>query len=285
MQVKSEQRMEYLWANSGDGSHSVSRKLTYMERMYFLCNERFYGQSCPFIGATISLQHQDPASGLYSFNFLELQNRAVEAFCQTRWMYPTVAARVVDGDKALYNIESKVDVKKWAERTVSTISQDGGWLLLRNRLSRDSSMPSMDGDYCLVYLLIRPDEAARPGLTTFDVLMHMHHVFADGSGIRSILNEFLSRLASPLDSEEYIWGQEVERLLPPCILLEKEDEQEAANGESTLLAPNENIRGLFEVCVQEITIVIHVQLIDDFPFAEAGHWTPCLSTRHSCSNA
>jgi hypothetical protein len=110
-------------------------------------------------------------------------------------------------------------------------------------------MPSKDGDYCLIYLIVPPDQALRPEVLSFDVLMHIHHVFTDGSGIRSILNEFLARLAGPLASEEIFWGDEVERLLPASLLLAKDDEKEVANSGVTPAPPQRKIKRLFEVCV------------------------------------
>lgn len=80
---------------------------------------------------------------------------------------------------------------------------------------------------------MRPDEAAKGNLTTFDVLMHTHHVFTDGSGIRTILNEFLTRLAQPLPHNDISWGKETERLLPASILLVKDEEPEAEVTSST----------------------------------------------------
>lgn len=246
--IRSQEEMGYSWANSGHDSHSMSRQLTYFERTFVVLYQAFYGQNCPFIGATISLRCQDHSPKSYPFNFSQLHKRSVEAFYQTRWKYPTVAARIVDDDKALYNTESEVDVRKWAERTVSIISQDGGWRELRERLSRDSPLPTRDGDYCVIYLIVRPYEAAQPKLKTFDVLMHTHHVFTDGSGIRSILNEFLSRLAEPLAPGEIVWGEEVDRLLPPSLLLENDEDTDTANGAATPPVPGERLKGYFEVC-------------------------------------
>jgi hypothetical protein len=224
----------------------MSRQLTNFERMFVIFNQALHGQNCPFFGATISVQRPDRSIESPSFNLPWLQERAVEAFCQTRWKYPTVAARVIDGDKALYNIESEVEVKAWAERTVSTIAQDGGWIALRESLSRNSPIPTKDGDYCLFYLIVRPDEAESPKLMTFDVLMHTHHVFTDGSGVRTIFNEFLTRLADPLAPGEIVWGQEVDRLLPASILLEKE-ETETAHGMITPPVAGEKLKGYFKV--------------------------------------
>lgn len=255
MTVKLEEEMGYSWAKSADSSFSMSRQLTNFERMFVIFNQALHGQNCPFFGATISLQRQDRELESPPFKLSWLQERAVEAFCQTRWKYPTVAARIIDGDKALYNIEPKAEVKKWAERTVSIVAQDGGWMSLRERLSRTSPIPTKDGDYCLFYLIVRPDETENIGVTTFDVLMHTHHVFTDGSGIRTIFNEFLTRLADPLASEGITWGQEVERLLPASILLEKEV-ADTADGVITPPVAGEKLKGYFKVrCTKNIQTV------------------------------
>lgn len=223
------------------------RQLTNLERMFVIFNEKLHGQNCPFIGATISLRRRDCSPGPATFSVSQLYRRAVEAFCQTRWKYPTVSARVLDSDKVLYNIESEEDVKKWAERTISVVLQDGGWLALRERLSRESALPTPDGDYCLLYLIVKPEEIANPNLQAFDVLIHTHHAFTDGSGIRVILNEFLERLAHPLDPEETIWGEEIQRLLPASILLEEEEEPKNANAAITPV-PEERLKGFDTVC-------------------------------------
>jgi hypothetical protein len=276
--------MGYSWVNSPSGSRSMSRKLTNLERMFVIFNQELYGQNCPFMGATVSLQRQaqDRSPKSESFNLSQLRTRAVEAFCQTRWKYPTVAARIADGDKALYNIESEENVKKWADRTVCTVSQDGGWLALRERLSRESPLPTSDGDYCLFYLIAQPDEVVKPELQVFDVLMHTHHAFTDGSGIRVILNEFLERLADPLDPEEIVWGQEVERLLPAAILLEKEEEPEAINGAITPSVPEERLKGFYQVYYPRYkNLNAALKLTDDFLLHAARRRTSRLSARYS----
>jgi hypothetical protein len=217
-----------MWKRSSLGPELMSRGLTNLERMFVIFNKDLYGQNCPFIGASISLRRPETSNGLSHFSVSELQRRAVQAFCQTRWRYPTVAARVVDETKAVYGIESEVEVRQWGSRTVRMVSQEGGWVAVRERVSCDSPIPSTDGDYCLMYIITRPDEAAKE-LSTFDVLMHTHHVFTDGSGIRSILNEFLERLANPLLATELTWGMEVERLFPPSCVLVKEEQPEEAD--------------------------------------------------------
>ena len=225
----------------------MSRELANLERMFVMFNQDMYGQNCPFMGASISLQGRDYSSAMKPFNIAQLHTRAIRAFCQTRWKYPTVAARLVDGGKTSYNVEINGGVKIWAERTVFTICQDGGWLALRERLSRESSLPTSDGDCCLFYLIVRPDETVKPELQTFDVLMHTHHAFNDGSGIRVILNEFLERLADPLPDEEIVWGEETQRLLPAAVLLEKIEEQEVADNTTMSPVPEERLKGFHKV--------------------------------------
>ena len=282
MAVKDQEQSEYVWKNSGGGSCSMSRKLSGTERMFVILNQVLFGQNCPFIGATVSLQRQSPSHRQQLFSYEELQKRAVVAFSQTRWRYPTVAARVLDGDKAFYNVESEDNVNAWAQRTVTTVQQEGGWLALRENLSRNSALPTKDGDYCVVYLLAHPDLAVLPELTTFDVLLHIHHGFTDGSGIRSILNEFLARLADPLASEDIVWGQEVERLYPPSNLLEKRDDEKAVNGRVPLPQAIDKLKSLFEVCQYKYLAFSGVAQLMTY-LAAARYWTSFVPTRHSSS--
>ncbi|PVH72222.1 hypothetical protein DL98DRAFT_611570 [Cadophora sp. DSE1049] len=219
MATQNDALSDFIWKPQLDDPSSITRDLTNTERMFVVLNRDLYGQNCPFIGASISIQNTSQSEQTPTFNSAELRKRAVEAFCQTRWRYPTVAARVSEHSKAVYSIDGENDVKTWAERSVTAVVTDGGWLALREQLSRDVSMPSSNGDYCVVYLIVKPEDGADGNLTNFDILMHMHHVFTDGSGIRSILNEFISRLANPLPSDEIHWGEEVSRLLPPSTLL------------------------------------------------------------------
>jgi hypothetical protein len=227
--LKNEDEAKYLWTSSADGS-TMSRALTHFERMFVIFNQDLYGQNCPFIGATLTLKSTCAAPS--SFDLTALQKRVANAFIQTRWTYPSVAASVEDGENAVYDIENEDGINTWAKRTVKVIEAEGGWLALRENLSRTTPIPSEDGDYCLLYIIVNLAEAQRGSVTSFDVLMHTHHVFTDGAGIRSILNELLERLAAPLADEEMIWGKETERLLPPSLLLEKDDEPELPAGES-----------------------------------------------------
>lgn len=49
--------------------------------------------------------------------------------------------------------------------------------------------------------------------------------FTDGSGTRSILNEYISRLARSLPSDKIHWGKEVDKLLPPFNVLVKPEQR------------------------------------------------------------
>jgi hypothetical protein len=220
---------KYLWKtqNCLDGSQKATRKLANLERMFTVFNKDLYGQNCPFIGANISIQQSESYKPC-GFDASELKARAIEAFSQTRWKYPTVAARVVDEDTAVYNIESEEEVRQWAKRTVRIVVQEGGWLALRDQVSRSAPIPTDDGDYCLMYMILRPGELECGAIMNFDILMHTHHVFTDGSGIRSILNEFIARIAKPLPAHEVYWGQEVNKLFPPSIVLSKKEEGDTA---------------------------------------------------------
>lgn len=244
----------YSWAASNDSCSSMTRTLTYLERMFVILNRDLYGQNCPFIGATIRLERGEYSPRTTPLNSGNLQARAIEAFCQTRWRYPTVAARLVNGTEAVYTVDSEAQIMAWARRTVTMCSQEGGWFALRERLSRDTSIPSVDGDYCLIYLIVRPDEISKPDVSTFDILMHTHHVFTDGSGFRSILNEFLTRLAQPLTSEDISWGQEIERLLPASPLLEKDEQVEAAKEVDKMPVRGERLKGWSKVSLMRWTV-------------------------------
>lgn len=205
---------------------TFSRQLTNLERMFEIFNRDLYGQNCPFMGAKISVQPPESQSGSPLFSLSQLADRAIEAFCQTRWKYPTIAARI-DGDRAVYKVEDKEEVRSWARRVVSTVSLSGGWEKMRERVSREVQLPTTDGDYCTMYIILPPFEASQRQLTAFDVLLHTHHAFTDGAGIRSILDEFLARLTQPLEGGEVSWGRETDRLAPPSILLAKNEEPEA----------------------------------------------------------
>ncbi|KAH7333439.1 hypothetical protein BKA65DRAFT_564743 [Rhexocercosporidium sp. MPI-PUGE-AT-0058] len=225
MATESDDRSGFMWASRPDNPLSMVRNLNNTERMFVILNRDMYGQNCPSIGASISVQNTaNPSGQSCSFDLAKLQKRAVDAFCQTRWRYPTIAARVSEDINAIYHVEEEDKVIQWAKRSVTMTVADGGWLAKREQVSRDLPIPSLDGDYTLVYLIVKPEESARRSIRYFDVLLHTHHAFTDGSGIRSILNEFLSRLANPLPSNETHWGQEIDKLLPPSNVLVKAEQ-------------------------------------------------------------
>jgi hypothetical protein len=244
VETKSHDLPGYSWVESKDSSRSMTRGISNGERMFVILNRDMYGQNCPFLGAHISLQGRDHSSKLKPFNISQLHARATKAFYQTRWKYPTVAGHLVDDDKFSYNIESGDEVGKWADRTVFTICQDEGWAALRERLSRESSLPTSDGDCCLIYLIVQPDETIKPELKSFDILMHMHHAFTDGSGIRVILNEFIERLADPSPDQEILWGKETQRLFPAAVLLEKIEEPEVVANTELAVVGGKHMNGV-----------------------------------------
>jgi hypothetical protein len=204
---------------SEDSFSSMTRQFASMESMFVIFNQMLYGQNCPYMGASISLKGRNYSSEFQPFNISQLHARATKAMCQTRWKYPTIAARVLDFNTAGYNVESNANVGKWADRTVFTVCHDGGWLTLRERLSRDSLLPTPEGDCCLFYLIVRPEETLEHELQAFDILLHTHHAFIDGSGLRTVMNEYLERLADPLSDDEIVWGGETQRLLPAAVVL------------------------------------------------------------------
>ncbi|KAG0651981.1 hypothetical protein D0Z07_1217 [Hyphodiscus hymeniophilus] len=227
--LKNEEDARYLWTISEDGS-AVSRALTGIERVFAIYNEDLYGQNCPFMGACLNLDSNK--STRPSFTLAELTSRAIKAISHTRWAYPTVAARIEDRVNFVYKIENASDVDDWARRTVKVVEADGGWLALREKLSRTTKIPSDDGDFCLFYLIVNHKDFSKGEISRFDILMHLNHALVDGAGIRTIMNEFLERFASPLPGEELVWGNEIRGLLPPALLIEKEDEPEFSNDET-----------------------------------------------------
>lgn len=167
---------DFLWAPQPNDLLSMTRSLTNIESMFVMLNRDLYGQNSPFIGASILVQNTAPPSLPQVFNLAKLGKKALSAFCQTRWRYPTVAARVTEDNKAVYHIEKAAKVFQWAERTVKVVVADGGWPALREQVSRDLPIPSPSGDYCLVYLVVKPGEDDGGSITNFDILMHLHHV-------------------------------------------------------------------------------------------------------------
>ncbi|KAF8853973.1 hypothetical protein BDZ45DRAFT_806236 [Acephala macrosclerotiorum] len=235
-------REQHSWRRTGIG---MERQLSYPERMYSILNRELYGQHCGFIGATIQVQSSMSGTPARLLGASELHATAIEAFKQTRWRYPTLAAYVVDDKKAIYKEESENGIQHWAERTVSIVIREGGWLGLRQHLSRTSPLPTGAGDLHLAYVVISPEEAVKSGVSNFDVVMHTSHIFVDGTGIKCIFNEFLSRIASPIGAEQIIWGQEVCRLFPPSVVLMKEDEVEHSKPASNIPFPTlSTLKGL-----------------------------------------
>lgn len=277
--VEDPSNSEYLWKTetSHDGSRTATRKLANLERMFTVFNKDLYGQNCPFFGATISVRQTDKSTESRALNAADLKERVVEAFSQTRWRYPTVAARVIGDETALYSIESEQEVRKWAERTVRVVVQEGGWLALRDEVSREAPIPTADGDYCLMYLVIRPEELESTAITKFDILMHTHHVFTDGSGIRSIINEFIARVADPLPAHEINWGQEFDKLFPPSIVLSKKEEGETAVTGHVPSVSGQRLKG------NSVSHTNEIKQKQATNYASARYWSSSLPIRSRTS--
>ncbi|KUJ07392.1 uncharacterized protein LY89DRAFT_743015 [Mollisia scopiformis] len=220
---ESNRRKQYSWRETSTG---MERLLSYPERMYSILNRELHGQHCGFIGATIQIQSNASGAAARFLATSQLHARAIEAFKQTRWRFPSLAATVADDKRAIYKHDSIDGINHWAERTVSLVIREGGWLGLRQHLSRTSPLPNGAGDFHLAYIVVSPDEAVQSAVSNFDVVLHTSHVFVDGTGVKCIFNEFLDRLASPMGKGEIIWGQEIFRLLPPSVVLMKEEAEE-----------------------------------------------------------
>ncbi len=250
----------YSWTSSDNEPWLFTRHLTDLECMFVILNEKLYGQNCPFMGLSISFRKDENSGGSVPFKLQHLQTGATKAFCQTRWKYPTIAARLLDGNRASYNVESQSEVTSWANRALSIVYHDEGWQSFMERQCRESSLPSPEGDVCALYLILPPERARGSELQSFDILIRMHHAFADGSGIRAILNEFLNRLTDPLSDEELKWGEEVSRLLPGASILGRVEESEGG----TLVNSPEEMPLLSKVFSSRVPreCYLHVELTD-----------------------
>jgi hypothetical protein len=239
-------REQHSWRETGTG---MERLLSYPERMYSILNKKLHGQHCGFIGATIQIKSRTSETPTRLMNVPQLHARAIEAFKQTRFRYPTIATNVVEDKKTTYKHESTAAIHHWAERTISMVIRDGGWLALRQHLSRTSPLPNGAGDSHLLYLVISPSEALQSGISEFDVVLHTSHVFVDGTGVKCIFNEFLARLASPMAADEIFWGQETSRLFPPSVVLMKPEEDQTPKATSNTPFPTlSTLTGFSKVC-------------------------------------
>ena len=275
-----EGRNDYIWRDSQDENGSMTRKLANLEKLFAIFNKNMYGQNCPLMGASMSIQHSGKGSESGApLNMSRLYFRALTAFAQTRWKYPTVAATMPDLETVSYRIESSKGVEKWTNRTVFLICRDGGWQALRERLSRTSAIPSESGDCCVFYLIVSPEQTLKTEIEEFDILMHTHHTLVDGSGIRVILNEFLERLANPMESETIVWGEETARLFPAAVALERPASSPSNDAAQTTQAvPEERLKAFSKVRCHCIWLGGEDSRLKYS--STAGHWPACLSARN-----
>ncbi|KAK5990015.1 hypothetical protein PT974_08278 [Cladobotryum mycophilum] len=205
------------WTKSATLPSTYTRTLTAAEFMLSMLNEYALGHNCPYLGATVSVQRAEGSSAAAAFSVEELTSKVTRAFVQTRWTYPIVASQLDGSKQIVYKVEDEAQVAQWAERTVQTVQSGGGWLGLQEKISQQDALPSKDGDCALLYLVVSPDEASKSQITKFDLLLHMHHSLADGTSLRSLMNDLLHSLAKPSLSTSYTWGEEVERLSPAAL--------------------------------------------------------------------
>lgn len=201
------------WTKSEGVAESYSRTLTTPEKILALLNEYAQGQSCPYLGVTVSIDHASSSS----FSVGDLKSRLDQAFIATRWTYPTVAAQVKDCKKVVYNVHDADGMAAWAKRTVQYAELAGGWPAKHENISRETPLPTRDGDCALLYLVLSPQQAIQSQITQFDLLLHFHHTLSDGAGLRSIMNTILTNLANPVPQSRFSWGEEARRLEPAAL--------------------------------------------------------------------
>lgn len=57
--VENADQTRYSWVESKDGSQSMTRDFTNLERMFVILNQTLYGQNCPLMGESVSLQGRE----------------------------------------------------------------------------------------------------------------------------------------------------------------------------------------------------------------------------------
>lgn len=200
----------YPWGSPEGSPKTFRRDLTASEYLLALLNDYAQGHNCPSLGATIRLKgHESQCLSSGS-----LQKVVRKAFIGTRRTYPTIACKVRHGNELAYQLEDEVGVEQWAEQTVHLVSTTEGWLSKYESISREAALPNDFGHCAVLYLLIDPEQ--RSNVQEFDLLLHMHHSLVDGAGLRTIMNEILSNIASAQNSK-FPDGIEVSKL-PPATL-------------------------------------------------------------------
>ena len=199
------------WIKSAKSHETYTRALTTPEFILAMLNEHAQGHNCPYLGATISVKNAQ----LAPLDAKSLKQRLEQAFVATRWKHPVIACQVKNSREVVYKVEDQRGVEQWVKRTVRSASTTGGWLSKHEDLSRETPLPTQDGDCAQLYLILGPEQ--RGEVTKFDLLLRAHHALVDGTGLRSILNDILSNLATPCQKSAFAWGEEELRLPPAAV--------------------------------------------------------------------
>lgn len=215
------------------GAVVYSRPLTGMERMYALIERSMPGHNQPFLGAHISTSSPTSSSSesVPGITLSTLQALARNSWIKTRYQYPMVACKLQLEDRGpssqtmYYQVEDPASVGRWADRTFKVIVAEGGWTVLREKLSVEFDLPSeRDGDCCFFYIIVDPSQPASntDPVQSFDILLHIHHALADGPGLKTVLHSIFSSFSA---SEEFLWGEEAKcGLMPAQVDIATDDE-------------------------------------------------------------
>ncbi|KAG2105863.1 uncharacterized protein F5147DRAFT_702252 [Suillus discolor] len=169
-----------------------------------------------FFGVTIDLH--DPVS------ITKLRSSAQECWCWFRSQIPTIASSILnESDHKLptliYTTASPQEISQWAQRTL-IIHPPSHIDLAQLRVNEgQKKVPSSDGDYTRMHLV--PGEIVNGAVSKFGLLFHTHHSLFDGTGLKIVMNRYLTQLAKVLSdsysgSEFVEWGNEFKNL-PPAV--------------------------------------------------------------------
>lgn len=198
--------------------------------MYALIERSMPGHNQPFLGAHISISSPTSSSSesALGITLSTLQAFALNSWIKTRYQYPMVACKLQLEDRGpgsqtmYYQVEDEASVGRWADRTSTVIVAEGGWTVLREKLSVEFDLPSeRDGDCCFFYIIVDPTQLASDTdpVHSFDILLHIHHALADGPGLKTVLHSIISSFSASSSFgafEEFQWGEEAKRGLMPA---------------------------------------------------------------------